>query len=224
MNAPRIAVITECRYKNSYPSQYGDENGQLHAYTYAFDDGVEGEASHKAAPPWGVGDEVEYTIVGEHRGRNKLKVRLPQAGGPPPRAQNRAPARSAVPARTNAAPARGNASASPGAAFLGVTVGMAVNNACQLALEEWKADDSAQVDSTYWRRVWDHASQILRVAQVLEKGKLAPNPRDNEGTADPEPEPEREPQAPPPRQVSRPGPGGAAFDPNEVDDDQDVPF
>src|SRR5690606_5329837 len=125
---------------------YGDENGQLHAYTYAFDDGVQGEASHKAAPSWGVGDEVEYTIAGEHRGRNKLKVRLPQAGGSPPARQIRAPARAPAPGRSSPPPGRQNASGAPAATFLGVTVGMAVNNACQLALEEWKADDSAQVD------------------------------------------------------------------------------
>lgn len=117
--------------------------------------------------------------LGEYNGNPQLtigqKARVNAVGGSPARA-SAPPARSAAPAGRTAPPARNNAPAGHGA-ILGVTVGMAVNNACALTLAEWQATENMPAgDAAYWRLVWERASAILRISAVLEKGKLAPKP------------------------------------------------
>lgn len=146
--------------------------------------------------------------------------------GHAPDRQERTQTRSAAPARSTPPPARQNASSAPAGAFLGVTVGMALNNACQFTLEEAKDPGASGLrigDPEFYRRIWDHASQILRVAQVLEKGKLAPNPTDT-NEAEPEPEPEPQPERTPPRRAERPQPGPGGSVRTDDIDPEDVPF
>ena len=225
MTSPRLARIESVEYVNSFPSDFGDANGKLHAYHYIFDDRIEGTANHKAAPSWGPGDEVEYTITGEHRGVNKLKVAKPGSGRPPA-AQGRAPARSAAPTRSAPSPARQNAPREAGS-YLGVTVGMAVNNGVSIALAQSEDPNAGLLPGSldFFNEVYHHASRLLRMSATLESGKLAPKPTtqpDREPEPEPEPEPDPEPTPAPRRQERpQPGPGGSvAHNP----DDEDVPF
>jgi hypothetical protein len=171
--------------------------------------------------------------LGEYNGRSELTIgekTLVQAIGQqgPPQRQAGPPARSGPPPASNPPPPQNRAPAGngkpPGAIF-GATVGMAVNNACAMALAEWEnASDAVIGTPDYWRRVWEHASAILRIAAVLEKGKLAPNLRLQEDTntgvdlspeeqarADAEAQAEADRQEaasrqpPPPRQAAVPG-------------------
>lgn len=218
-----LATIDELTFRNSYPSKYGDRNGQLHAYFYRFSDGEIGEASHKSAPSWKEGDEVEYEITGETRdGENKLKVSKPGASRgappnrqPPARNDNRPP-----PARTNTA--RPPSQTSP----LGVTVGMALNNAALDMRSLGEAGGiSLEDDEGVKQFLWRRASLYLRLSSAFESGKIAPLPRGPSLESEPpqsEPETTREPEAPPPRRTA-PRNEREAANQNDVAD-EDVPF
>lgn len=223
---PTTATIEEVSYVNSFPSQYGDANGKLHAYRYVFDDGVIGTANHKAAPNWGPGAQVDYTITGDHRGMNKLKVSAVGAqqgpGGPPQRQQ--APQRASAPApRSTPPPARQTAA---GAVYMGEAVGHALNNAVQMAMRETPPVLAVVTDELFWKSVWSHASSILRMSDALKSGRLAPKPhKDGAPRDEPEPEPEPTHGPLPPRAATRPqpGPDGQAFS-NDDGDDDSPPF
>lgn len=145
--------------------------------------------------------------------------------------------RSAAPGRAGQPPARQNAGNGQGNGFLGVTVGMAVNNSAldMRALPEDALDIGDHEAVGKW--VWQRASVYLRVAASLEAGKLSAagtSQRREEPEPEPEPEPDQPvttgrnydvdppPQRPPARSRPAPTQSGQAFD--NTEDDSDVPF
>lgn len=135
----------------------------------------------------------------------------------------------------------GATSAPPAGPINGQTVGANVKLAVEIVTRSHPENIDGPLHefamtAEFSRRVWTVASDLIRVAQRLEAGKLAPSandrqgsytPQDQEPDPVPEPEPEPEPQyettAPAPRQHNRtPGPDGAAFPQDE--DPDNVPF
>lgn len=68
-------------------------------------------------------------------------------------------------------------------AVFGATVGMAVNNACEIIRDDYLADFTAPQRVAYYkgqefsRDLWQLASDIIRISRVLESGKLADAPK-----------------------------------------------
>lgn len=220
---PTTATIESVEFVNSFPSQYGDANGQLHSYFYRFSDGAEGEANHKAAPSWAPGDEVDYTVTGEHNGVNKLKVsKVGGQQGRPQEGGNRPPARSGPSGGQRQPPAQQRPATGKGVP-LGVTVGMALNNAA-LDMRALPAAGFLHDGGLAKKWLWERASLYLRLSQEFEAGKIAPLPRGEPLPTDaPRSEPVRQ-AAPPPRaqpERPRPGPDGAV---DTSDADESVPF
>lgn len=161
--------------------------------------------------------------------------------------QASAPAATAQSAPRNSQPHRsapaGGGSAASGAIF-GATVGMALNQAIALVRErhgDYAAEHLMTVEGQ--KELHTLTSDILRMAALLEKGKLAPSVRErNQGefpldpdNREPEPQPEPTPPPTPPRnpapapsraqqQDGPHGNGGQAFPTDGADDDDDVPF
>ena len=132
------------------------------------------------------------------------------------------PARSAASPRATPSSARQNAPAGQGTAYLGVTVGMSLNNAA-LDMRALNPDDTSTPNpfdhEAVGKWVWQRASVYLRVAASLEAGKLSAAG----GVAAPTPAPAR------PARPARPEPtdDGSAFgaDDNEHEDAGDrIPF
>ena len=93
----------------------------------------------------------------------------------------------------------------------GASVGMAVKEAIALTVEYTNADDVG--GSEFWKTVYKHSSDILRLMHTLESGRLAPKTGAAPAAETP----------PPPPAVSRPQPGpGGSVAPNNLD--KDVPF
>lgn len=118
----------------------------------------------------------------------------------------------------------------------GQTVGMALKEA--MALHSRHASNGEELQSwldqpEFWAAVYTTASDVIRVSQLLEKGKLAPSARERANptpAAQPEPAPNGgRPAAPstggradtPKAGKPQPGPGGNAF---PEDNGEDVPF
>lgn len=219
-NTMSIEIITHISEGRPWQSQ----QGTMYGHKLRFQSGLEGEANAKnTPPPYRVGDQVEVSITGTSSYGNKLKVQKPQQGG-----HGGAQNQYSAPGGQRQPPARNEGANAQGTPFLGVTVGMALNNGCAFALKE--AEDPAgsgfMIGSPdFYKRIWEHASNILRLATVLEKGKLHPKPGETE-EPEPEPEPVRQ-HAPASRAATRPqpGPGGSAFPTGGAggDDDQ-IPF
>ena len=187
-----ISTISSITPKGSFESKFGT----MYSFIYVFADGTSGEASHKTAnPPFAVGQHAEYTVTGEFKGVAKLKVQRPQDGGAITQPQPTTLA-GGVPATTV-----------PGvhSTYLGVTVGMALNNA---ALDARAIAGAGNMDLSDDKAlsgfIWKRASLYLRAAQALELGKLAPSPT----------------HEPAPAATGKRVPaGGLAFDPNDASDD-----
>lgn len=147
----------------------------------------------------------------EYKGNLKLtigdKAKINVVGG--------APARSAAPAQ-RPAPAAGSkpASAQGGSSIFGATVGMAINQAIGIIKDTLPEVtlDNYYLTTDFSKDLHTLASDILRVAALLEKGKLAPAVKDRQPAPPPEPEPEPEP-TPEPTDMGQEQPG-----------DEDVPF
>jgi len=108
---------------------------------------------------------------------------------------------------------------------LGITVGMAINNAVQLIKE-----NSVNIEGfndylgspEFSRDLHELASDILRISRVLETGKLAPPVKERRG------QPQQQPQRQEPQQTQRPSPQPAKELENLNDDhnleSDDIPF
>lgn len=234
---PTTATIESVEFVNSFPSQYGDANGNLHAYFYRFSDGAEGEANHKAAPSWGPGDEVDYEMQGQRNGVNKLKVtkvggqqNRPQGGG------NRAPARSGPSGGQRQGPGPqgpqngGKPSASDYAegqrlSREGQRLGACLNNAA-LDMRAHFEPAGLGSDEDVKAFLWSRASLYLRLSQAFEAGKIAPLPRGEAlPTEAPRSEPVRQQAAPPPAaRAPRSQPVTEREAANQATDPEDVPF
>lgn len=133
------------------------------------------------------------------------KLQLDGGGAPPPAPQGR-----------------------QGTAFLGVTVGAALNNAALdarvLNFDTLNLDDSDAVGKWVWRR----ASVYLRVAAALEAGNLHGKPTNPpaRGTTEAQPESPPPPARAPAAERSRPAPGpdGQAFPSDAADEGDSVLF
>jgi hypothetical protein len=146
----------------------------------------------------------------EYKGNLKLvigdKAKINVVGGAPARSAA-APAKSAAPASRASGPAQG------GGAIMGATVGMAINQAIGII----KGDLPAEPDLTgyfltpqFSKDLHTLASDIIRVSQLLEKGKLALPVKDRAQAEEPPPEPEPQPEP------QQPAPA--------ADEGEDVPF
>lgn len=126
--------------------------------------------------------------------------------------------RSAAPARAGQPPARQNAGNGQGTAFLGVTVGMALNNAgLDYRAAGFNISDASKAKAFLWQR----ASLYLHLAAALEAGTLH---GDTPAPARAAPPPQRQPE-PPLARPTRPAPtdDGSAFGADNGSDDE-VPF
>lgn len=172
---------------------------------------------HKACPPNGSLVQIGGTglSLGEYNGNPQLSGSAKTtinlvADGPQ--------SRSNAVSRPSAAPnGSGQAPCSHGTP-LGVTVGMALNNAAQ----DMRADSDFPLadDELTKQFLWRRASLYLRLSQAFEAGKIAPLPRGAPLAQEaPVSQPVREELAPPPP-PAREAPRTAAA----RADDEDVPF
>lgn len=105
----------------------------------------------------------------------------------------------------------------------GITIGMAINNACNLIgrdLTTGEDNIGYMRSAAFSADVWTIASNILRVAARLEKGRLALSD-DSAGdatTSNKAPPKQEPPPPPPPKQEPPPARGQTQFD------EEDVPF
>lgn len=84
-------------------------------------------------------------------------------------------------------------------AVLGMTVGMALNNAIRLIQARGQEEDVSLSEEIY-----NLASDIIRLSRVLEEGKLAPKEKDRPSQGRKEPEPPSQPPAQPPTPTPQP--------------------
>lgn len=231
------STVLSVQYKRSFPSQYGDADGMQHAFIYEMEDGTTGEASHKSKPaPFNPGDVVDYSITGQFRGTNKLKVQKPQGVSVPRGTQGQQRQAPAQQQQHRGAAARppapaSSASITPGMKLNGQTIGQNVNNAAEDMREAFRANSitAEQFASIDFAKKWifQRASMYARICLVMESGRLH---GDAAQQPPPPPPPEEPPAAeppPPPRAVNRPqpGPDGQAWSnqPGNIDE-EDVPF
>jgi len=199
---------------------FSTDNGRLFAFIYDLDDGTRGVANHKSErSPFREGEEVEYALNGEtKRGDQKLKLTKPGQGQS---YGSQRPANGGGGARQPPGNFKPVADQQP-AQFLGVQVGMSLNQAVTVTVKEFEQPGGRVIASPdFWKRVWENASSILRIAAVLEKGKLAPNGAKEEA------EPVRQ-AAPPPAAAraprSQPVTEREAANQTDAGADEDVPF
>lgn len=123
----------------------------------------------------------------------------------------------------------------------GQTVGNAMKLAVDVVLKAFEESSEAAANLNEYLaipefsiKVHQVASDLIRIAQRLERGYLAPTVRERykammeELSGEPPPPPE-EPAQPPPQPKSpstkpKPGPDGSAFTPGGSNEDEDVPF
>lgn len=159
----------------------------MYSFIIAFDDNSYGSANSKGqTPPYGVGDEMNYTITGNFRGTPKIKVQKPGSNFAPP-TRSSAP----NPVGNTPAPYRQPSQPAPAqrpstvqtAPINGASVGMAMNQALGLLTRDWKRQDivAAVCSEDFWYAVSETASDILRVSRHLESGHLAPSVRERNG-------------------------------------------
>lgn len=223
----------------SFPTQHGE----MFSFDYTLSDGTYGSANHKAPnSPFQIGQQVEYTITGDYQGKPKLKIARPGQGGQQgyaqpqqhaPQQRQQAPAYT-QPAPRAAAPAGGQGTPIP-QPIHGATVGMAINQAIAILKESQGANLLSYMQTSEGSaHLHQLASDLIRVALMLEKGKLADpvrvreNPQPQQQAPAPQPPPPPR-QAPPPQRNAAPAampagnPTGQAF-PTDADDGEDVPF
>lgn len=175
---------------------WNSQNGLMYQLLVTFDNNVTGQANAKSpTPPYKVGDEVGYEIKGTYPGGTKIKITAEPygKGGRSGGQQSQAPAResraTAQPAqrqqerRQEQPPARDE---SRGNVIMGVTVGMAINNAVQILMSNARArqghNDEGTLHglvelSTLQTDIEQIALEILEASYRLENGKVVPQPR-----------------------------------------------
>jgi hypothetical protein len=153
--------------------------------------------------------------LGEYKGNVKLtigeKCKINVVGGAP---ATSTPTRTSAPAGGQGRPAAAPASGP----IFGATVGMAINQAIGI-IKDTCPDATLPtyyLTADFSKDLHTLASDILRVAALLEKGKLAPAVKDRQ-PAPPPPAPEPEPEPVHEDQATNPGP-------SMLDDGTDVPF
>lgn len=210
MNISRITSITP-------DGTYDSPHGLLYQQVIVFEDGTVGQSNaKKSPPPYRVGDEVGYDITGQYPGGNKLKITAKPYGaqGAP---QGARPPLPTPPPRQTAPAGQGAASAPPSHAPInGQTVGMAMKEALTLH----HPSGYAVSDPKFWEQVYQTASDIIRLSQLLEKGKLALPVRER---SNPATEPQGGRSDPPKGPAPKPGPGGSV-ELDQEDLDGPVPF
>lgn len=195
------------------------------------------------APKFGEGDLITITGQGikrkEYNGKpevgmgQKAVINVIARPGntvrqPPPR-QEQAPGPEQTQQSAAPEPAADAAKVAP--YFHGQTIGMATKEAIGLVVRSGAIVAPADLDSPeFWGKVYNAASDILRVCHHLEKGRLAPGARERAKAKAPPmatanqtvnkpaaaPDPHASPASAPPRVVPNPAPGRL--------EDDDVPF
>lgn len=244
----------------------------MYPWFVSLEDGTVGCANSKTnPPPYQVGDAVFYEITGQtQRGDNKLKINMEDRSGPPQRqaqqprnADNRGryqqqPPQRQAPQQQRQAPQGGGQKLSDSAKAYGQKTGNAITNAVN-AICAHNASAQGVPDAVLFvpgtpewaQKLWEVASDIIRVSDFVEASRLAPSASARTGgergpdahdhfdeTNDPgdgqdplqqdEPQTDVRREAPrgAPTQSRRPQPPNAeghAFDPNERTT-QKVPF
>ena len=118
--------------------------------------------------------------------------------------------------------------------IMGVTVGMAINNAMTLLTSRLTHDEMVGrvITPVFWSSVHEVASDIIRLSRLLESGKLAPSVRERTGetvqqVAQPKPvtpPPTARSVQPPARNVALPNRPSDEQLANESEGDETVPF
>lgn len=236
---------------------WNDQAGcDMYPWFVTFEDGTTGCANSKSnPPPYNVGDVMYYEVTGQtKRGDNKLKITAEDRSGPPQRqaqqprnADNRGRYQQQPPQRQQRPPAQrpaaqgGGQKLSDSQKAYGQKTGNAISNAVATLnnMNECACHvpDGAILHpgTPEWaQKLWEVASDIIRVSDFVENNKLAPSAsarmgggegggdegNDEPGNAELPPE-EQQRQEPPrgaPTQSRRPQPPNAeghAFDPNE---------
>lgn len=161
----------------------------------------------------------------DYKGNLKLSIgdkALIRVVGSAPGAAQRPAAGAGAPAQRQAAPAAGPL------VINGATVGMAINQAIGVIKDSVTGDGMNSLEGYFLTPAFSRdlhalASDIIRVAAMLEKGNLAAPVKARTAAPAPAPEPEPEPAraAPPSRRVP-PAPDGINV--QLPDDGEDVPF
>lgn len=160
-----LARITEIKPNGGFDSQHG----YMYSSIVYFDDNGWGSANHKTQnPPYGIGDEMEYTITGEFKGTSKLKISKPGSNfAPPPRdnGPSSSQSRTLPPKTVQSGPVNG------------ASVGMAINQAMGLLTKDLSRDEIVQLicQPHFWLSLTEVASDVIRIARHLEQGNLAPS-------------------------------------------------
>jgi hypothetical protein len=228
----KLAQITSLAPQGSFNGQ----SGLMFKFGVTLSDGTFGEANAKSQqPPYQVGDQVGYDITGDYQGTPCLKITgpkklaqlqgqpgqaNPQGWQQPPQGQRFTPPPAAAPNRfvhqqaQAPAPMPQSPPTGPGLPPMvhGATVGMAINKAVEIHAKDGGIDLS---------KVYQTASDLIRIAWKLEHGQLAEKLGARQAPPTPQQQPQPQPQhaqAP----AGRPGPDGQAYNPAE--ETEDVPF
>lgn len=165
-------------------------------------------------------------------------IRQGGATGAPVRDQQQRPAappdRSAAPQSHSADPAGDAAERAAVEMIPGVTVGHAMTHALALVKEAYMQGEpnlipprlsSVLGNPSFWGQVMDTASDIIRISNSLQKGKIRPTLRDRLNPPKVEaPPPPKEPTPPPPVRKARPPKGEEDFDSSGSPEDSSIPF
>jgi len=152
-------VITSLEYKKSWDSKYGDNDGKMHTWNIAFDNGESGEVNTKFdKAPYAVGDTVEIKDKKSTEYGNKYKVGLVKAD---------LSTATKVPNQTFPNGTKQQQMASFAPPTNGARVGMIINNACQ-SLTALKTPLTCKA-------ILEVAEQIEKATLVLEKGEAPPS-------------------------------------------------
>ena len=175
----------------------------MHSHTVAFEDGTSGAANTKTQVPYyKVGDAMQYTITEDNpRYGKKLKIEKVQGGATAPSlAPDHQP--------DYAQPSVGTP-VSPLPHVNGPTAGMGVKTALEILTKNKGDEEITQCicSTAFWQAVYETASDIIRVMQTIEGGRLAKSVKErNSGVVAGRP---------------KPGPGGSVAPSTAMDD---VPF
>ena len=163
-----IATVVSIEPTNEAP--YTNEHGTFYSFLVGFDNNISGKVNAKSAtgPAYKVGDVVGYEITGTHQGVNKIKVDKRAAEGQQPkRAPAAAQPQRSAPAPTAPAPKQAS---NP---VMGVTVGMAINNAVAILIRNSEAE-SLPVDLPRIKgNVESIAADLISASRRLESGAVA---------------------------------------------------
>lgn len=177
-----ISKVTSIAATGKEP--YASAHGLLYEFKVAFSDGVSGVVNAKAAtgPAYKVGEMVGYEITGEFNGVNKVKVDKKAAANWSQHPAGNAPASASLP-KAEYVESRPT-SAEGDVPIHGASVGMAVKEALALLTREKTHDEVIEwlCSPISWKSLHEVSSDIIRVMQHLERGKLAPTCKDRAPT------------------------------------------